>query len=115
MPVRLRLRVRARCSGREAVVKALVSTSFTSDSPDTAIPAALAQSLGLWPLREGEAVVVSLETGGGTVESYVVPQAVVVQVVTEDRVSKEVTANVLVNPYIEEVLVSDYLAEELHI
>jgi len=58
---------------------------------------------------------VSLETGGGIVESYVVPQAVVVQVVTEDRVSKEVTANVLVNPYIEEVLVSDYLAEELQI
>jgi len=97
------------------VVKALVSTGFTSGSPDTAVPAALAQSLGLWPLREGEAVVVSPETGGGTVESYVVPQAVVVQVVTEDRVSKEVIANVLVNPYIEEVLVSDYLAEELHI
>jgi len=52
----LRLRVRARCSGREAVVKALVNTGFTSDSPDIAMPAALAQSLGLWPLREGEAV-----------------------------------------------------------
>ena len=58
---------------------------------------------------------VSLETGGGTVESYVVLQAVVVQVVTEDRVSKEVTANALINPHIDEVLVSDYLAEELQV
>ena len=41
----LRLRVRARCSGREAVVKALVSIGFTSGSPDTAVPTALAQNL----------------------------------------------------------------------
>ena len=61
MPVRLRLGIRARHSGREAVVKALVNTGFMSDSPDIAIPTALAQNLSLWPLREGEAVVVFLE------------------------------------------------------
>jgi len=33
LPVRLRLRIRARYSGREAVVKALVNTGFTSDAP----------------------------------------------------------------------------------
>jgi hypothetical protein len=88
---------------------------FTSDTPDLALPTALAERLGLWPRPGGGAVVVTLETGGGPVEAYVVPQAVLVRVVTRDRVSREVLANALVNPYIGEVLVSDSLTEELGI
>jgi len=114
LPVRVRLRVRTRHGGKEAIVKALISTGFLADSPDMAMPIPLAQSLGLWPMPS-EVLKVSIETGGGVVEAYTVPQAITVQLVTEDRVSREVVANVLVNPYIDEVLVSDYLAEELQV
>jgi len=96
------------------VVKALISTGFVTDSPDVAMPVPLAQSLSLWPMPS-EVLKVSIETDGGVVEAYIVPQVVTVQIVTEDRVSREVVANVLVNPYIDEVLVSDYLAEELQV
>jgi len=114
-PLRVKLRIRARHSGKEVTVKALVNTGFTSDSPEIAIPASLAQDLRLWPKPGEEAVMVSLETGGGVVEGYIIPQAAIVQVVTEDQMSREVVANTLINPYIEDVLISDYLAEELQI
>jgi len=58
---------------------------------------------------------VSLETNEGIVGGYIIPQAAVVQVITKNRVSREVVANILINPYIEDVLISDYLAEELQI
>jgi hypothetical protein len=111
----VRVSLRARYSDREVTAKALVNTGFTSDTPDLALPTALAERLGLWPRPGGGAVVVTLETGGGPIEAYVVPQAVLVRVVTRDRVSREVLANALINPYIGEVLVSDSLTEELGI
>lgn len=114
MPVRVRVLVRSRSSGRELACPALVNTGFTSDTPDLAVPLGLAERLGFWPLR-GEALSVSLETGGGVAEGYLVPRVVTVKVVAEDRCSREVVANLLVNPFIDEVLISDYLTEELGI
>jgi len=115
LPVRVKLLVKVRGSDREAVVKGLVNTGFTSEFPDIMIPVFLAERLGLWPRPHGEVMIATLETGGGTVEGYVIPQAVVVKVITEDRESREVVANVIVNPYVDEVFISDYLAEELGI
>lgn len=114
MPVRVRLEIRSRDGSRRVLETALINTGFTSNSPDLALPVAIAERLGLWPAPH-EAISVSVETGGGVVESYIVPQAVVVRVVTEDRVGREVVANALVNPFIDEILVSDFLAEELGI
>jgi hypothetical protein len=44
-----------------------------------------------------------------------IPQALVVKVITSDRESREVVANALINPYTDSVLISDYLTEELGI
>ncbi|NAZ12907.1 MAG: hypothetical protein GU359_01985 [Desulfurococcales archaeon] len=79
------------------------------------MPTFVAEQLGFWPTPLREIIKISLETGGGVVQSFVIPQAVLVKILTNDRVSREVTANVIVNPYIDEVLISDYLAEELGI
>ena len=111
--MRVRLELRAR-SGARITTLALVNTGFMSDTPDLAVPPSVAERLGLWP-RPSSALSVTLETGGGVVEGYIVPQAVAVRVVVEDRASREVIANVLVNPFIDEVLISDALAEELGI
>lgn len=114
MPLRVRIEIRSRHGSSKLEAIALVNTGFTSETPDLAIPVAIAEKLGLWP-PPGEALSITLETGGGVVESYVVPQAVVVKIVTEDRCSREIVANTIVNPYLEEVLISDCLAEELGI
>ena len=114
MPVRVRVVIKSRLSNVTLTTLALINTGFVSETPDLAIPLTIAEKLKLWP-RPINALSASLETGGGVVESYIIPQAVSIQVVTNDRVSKEVLANVIVNPFINEVLISDYLAEELGI
>lgn len=115
MPVRVKLSLRAINTSRETVVKGYINTGFISDAPDIALPVSIAERLDLWPIPSREAVAVSIETGGGVTEGYVIPQVILVKVITSDRVSREVTANAVVNPHIDEVLVSDYLAEELGI
>ncbi len=114
MPIRVKLEIRSRHNNVTLIVMALVSTGFISETLDLAIPVSIAEKLNLWP-KPSSALSISLETGGGTVESYIIPQAAVVKVITEDRVSREVTVNIIVNPFIDEVLISDALAEELGI
>jgi predicted aspartyl protease len=115
LPLRVKLLIKAKHSGRDATVKALVNTGFTTETPDIAIPVSTAEQLNLWPIPSQETIKVSLETGGGTVEGYIVPQSLIVRVVTGDRMVGEAIANALINPYIGEVLISDSLAEELGI
>lgn len=112
MPVRVKLEIKFRQNNVTITTLALVSTGFTSETSDLAVPVSIAEKFGLWPRPSG-AISVSLEIGGCEVESYIVPQAAVVKVVTQDRVSKEVTVNIVVNPFVNEILISDALAEEL--
>ena len=52
MSVKLRLEIRSRINNRAITAKVLVSTGFTSESLDLAIPLQLAKELGLWlPLQ----------------------------------------------------------------
>ena len=114
MPVRVKLEIKSRLNNVTLTIPALVNTGFVSDTLDLAIPISIAEKLGLWP-RSPNALSVSLETGGGIVESYIAPQAAIVKVITGDRVSRSVVVNIIVNPFINEVLISDALAEELGI
>lgn len=69
----VRVRVRLRSGDREVVTSAVINTGFETDTPDIAIPTPLARLLGLWPPRDGE--LVSLETGGGDTEAYLLGSA----------------------------------------
>jgi hypothetical protein len=85
-----------------------------SEEPDILMPSNVAKTLGLWPQPDGSLSII-FTTAGGEVEGYEVPQSVFVRVLAEDRASKEVLANALINPLTEDVLISDALAEELGI
>jgi hypothetical protein len=114
MPVRLRIEVRRRDLNEGVMLTALVNTGFTSEEPDILMPSNVAKTLGLWPQPDGSLSII-FTTAGGEVEGYEVPRSVFVRVLAEDRASKEVLANVLINPLTEDVLISDALAEELGI
>ncbi|MGY0287295.1 MAG: hypothetical protein ACUX7D_00810 [Candidatus Methanodesulfokora washburnensis] len=114
MPVRLRIEVRRRDLNEGVMLTALVNTGFTSEEPDILMPSNVAKTLGLWPQPDGSLSII-FTTAGGEVEGYEVPQSVFVRVLAEDRASKEVLANALINPLTEDVLISDALAEELGI
>jgi len=49
VPVRVRLEIRSRDGSRRVLETALINTGFTSNSPDLALPIAIAERLGLWP------------------------------------------------------------------
>ena len=56
-----------------------------------------------------------LDTAGGEVLSYYIPNAVELTVVEKDRSSKTIVCNVLVSLHEKEVLLSDAVIEELEI
>jgi len=114
VPVRVRLRVRCRLSGREIETVALVNSGFTTERPQLLIPRRLAAELDLWP-PPPDAVLVELSTAGGPVRNYLVYNALEVSIVEPDRVSRTVIADAMISSIEEEVLINDVLGEELGI
>ena len=72
------------------------------------MPVEVAKRLGLWPPRRAK--LVSADTGGGEVDMVYLEAAVEIYLDGRRRI-----ANALINPFIDEVLISDYLASELGI
>ena len=116
MPVRVRVRLRSLRNGSVVIVSALLNTGFTSDELDIHVPRGLAEKLGLWP-PPGNASLEVLDTAGGEVLSYFIPDAVELVVVDENdvEVSRRITCNVIVSLHEREVLLSDAVIEELGI
>lgn len=90
----IRVRVRLLVEGREVEAVALVNSGFESRDPDICVPLGLAKVLGLWPPASFESE--EAMTAGGEVKS-------------------RSPCSVVVNPYVDEVLLSDYLIDELGI
>ena len=110
----MRVRVRLRAGGKEVVTTALVNTGFETERPQVLIPLNLARALSLWPPLEN-AYLVEFGTAGGPVREYVVPNAVRIAVVTNDRETSEVTCDAVISHIEEEVIINDKLSEELGI
>ncbi len=108
------MRIRLRSGSNEVESSALLNSGFETDSPDVAVPVRVARALGLWPpSRMGE--LITLDTGGGEAEAYLFEGAAELELVLEDRRIKPILVNVIVNPSIGEILLSDYVASELGI
>ncbi len=112
MPTRVKVVLRK--GDKEIATSALLNTGFTSDQLDVLLPKKLAEVIGLWPPPEGSRIE-SLDTAGGEVMAYTIPNALRLTVDAGDRRSKEVTCNVVVSLHEKEVLLSDAVIEELGI
>jgi hypothetical protein len=109
----IRVRVKLLVEGREVETAALVNSGFESPEPDICIPLGLAKRLGLWPparFESEEAV-----TAGGEVPVFRLPVEAEVQLVAGGEVKSRSPCSIVVNPYVDEVLLSDYLIDELGI
>jgi len=111
--VALRVKLRVRAS-RVIETTALVNTGFEVERPQLLIPLRLAKELGLWP-PPPSAELIELGTAGGPVRNYMVPNALEVWVITEDREVGPVTCDALISNIETEVLINDKLAGELKI
>ncbi|HEW94014.1 MAG TPA: hypothetical protein ENF47_04865 [Thermoprotei archaeon] len=112
MPVRLRVRLEANDKKIDNV--ALLNTGFTTDTLDIHIPYLTAKDLGLWP-PPSNAVLEALDTAGGEVLSYFIPNSVRLTVIEPDRSSKTIICNAIVSMHEREILLSDAVIEELEI
>ena len=114
LPVRVRVKLESLRNNSSLVVSALLNTGFTSDELDIHLPRDVAEKLGLWP-PPSDASLEVLDTAGGEVLSYLIPRAVKLTVIEEDRVSKSIVCNALISLHEREVLLSDAVIEELEI
>ena len=103
-----RVKVKLRRDGRVVETSALVNSGFETYAPDIVIPVEVAKRLNLWPPREISLAV--LDTGGGEVSTPYYESAVELELVLPDREPKKELVNVMVNPHVHEVLLSDYVA-----
>ena len=103
------VRIRVRIVGSSAVdTAALLNSGFESDSPDVALPPALARRVVQWP--PPAARYVAADTGGGEAEFLYLESAAWLE-----AGGRRVLVNLLVNPYIDEAIISDYVMGELGI
>jgi len=108
------LRVRLKTSKRSVEGIALLNTGFTTDTLDIHIPYLTARDLELWP-PPPNAVLETLDTAGGEILSYFIPNSVKLTVIEPDRTSKTITCNVIISTHEKEILLSDAVIEELEI
>ncbi|RLF23444.1 MAG: hypothetical protein DRN15_06380 [Thermoprotei archaeon] len=110
--MRVRVKVRIIASGSQVTTSALVNSGFESEEPDICIPMEVARLLRLWPRREVESV--GTFTAGGEVAVHILGSGRL-QLLVDSEVKSEIVCNLMMNPYVDEVLLSDYVIDELGI
>lgn len=110
----MRVRVKLESSYKSIENIALLNTGFTTETLDIHIPRKVAEELKLWP-PPSNAILETLDTPGGEVLSYFIPNAVKLTVVEQDRKSKSIICNVIISTYEKDILLSDAVIEELEI
>lgn len=113
MVVRVRLRVFNRESGRGLVLTVLANGGAESDVPVIALNTDDASRLGLWPTSDYELVEVSLAARSSY--GYVVPKPVLLELMDDNEVLSRVDAVPVVDPDLEEPLITDITIDELGI
>ena len=108
-----RVKVKLKHGNKVIETSALVNSGFETDAPDIVIPVELAKRLNLWPPQDFSLTI--LDTGGGEVSTPYYESAVELELMLNDRESKRIIVNVVVNPYVHEVLLSDYVSSMLGI
>ena len=107
--VKLRLCIKEKC----VLLNALVNSGYEAVEPELAIPLNIAKDLGLWPPEE--MIIEEAVTAGGSIPVYVVNEKARVELIDEDEVLGTSECVLVINPYIEEPLISDQLIDSLGI
>lgn len=119
MPVRVPLRIGALKGGTppfpELLTSGLVNTGFEATRAECSLPAEAARRLGLWPDLPLDTVPMQVDTYGGGVLVFAIPDALMVSVEVSDRTTPRVTAWAVITTTDDEVVMSDALAESLGI
>jgi len=112
--VRVKLRVKARGSGKSEELVVLVNGSAESPRPCLVVDPSIAEKLGLWPLREAE--IYYVEEASTTSSALLLRDAVVLELVGEGgEVLSSIVADLAVQEGLTEPLITDVTIDELGI
>lgn len=118
MAIRVRLRLESlKGSSPSTVVEAtaLVNSGYETDSEECSLPSSAAQALGLWPTLPVDSTEYKVRgyTGEGNV--HLVSECLRVSVLVEDRQGPVAVTSVIISPFDDEILISDFLGGSLGI
>jgi len=108
-----RVKVKVRVKDRVVETRALVNSGFEADAPDIAIPTNIARQLNLWHPRTN--ITAILDTGGGEVVNPYYENCGILELILDDRENIRIKVNIIVNPHIDEIALSDYVSSLLGI
>jgi len=108
-----RVKIKIRRENKIIETIALLNSGFESDALDIAVPIDIAKKLGLWPPHSTTTAI--LDTGGGETVNPYYEFCAELELILEDKESKKIKVNIIVNSYIDEVAISDCVASELGI
>ncbi|MGC8543290.1 MAG: hypothetical protein ACP5GZ_11825 [Vulcanisaeta sp.] len=115
MAIRLRIKLSS-IMGRTMVTKALVTAGYETQEPEILIPRGIAEDLNLLPKLPSGSEVRNYVLADGTVTRLIlIPNAVQVWVLENDREVGGIMAHVAVSERADEVLLSDKLVSKLGI
>ncbi len=115
MAIRLRVRLSS-IMGKTTVTKALVTAGYETQEPEILIPRYIAEDLDLLPKLPSGSEVRDYELADGTVTRLIlIPNAVRVWIIENDREVGGVVANVTISERANETLLSDKLVSKLGI
>ena len=115
MAIRLRIKLLS-SMGRITITKALVTTGYETQEPEILIPRGIAEDLDLLPRLPSGSEVRNYVLADGTVTRLIlIPNAVQVWIIEDDREVGGVTAHVTVSERADEALLSDKLVSRLGI
>lgn len=114
MPVRVKLRIKSKTE-ETVEVPALVNTGYSTEEAEVLIPQSIAETLNLRPENYEGSRVEDYSTISGRARLTIIPEAVRVSVVAEDRMVGPVPAHATISIVEAEVLIGDRLADELKI
>ncbi|MGC9152595.1 MAG: hypothetical protein ACP5GY_02535 [Vulcanisaeta sp.] len=115
MAIRLRIKLSS-IMGKTTIIKALVTAGYETQEPEILLPRTVAEDLDLMPkLPSGSEVRDYVLADGTTTRLILIPNAVQVWVLENDREVGGVTAHVAVSDKADEALLSDKLISRLGI
>jgi hypothetical protein len=111
--VGVRVEIELAVGDRKVLKRALVNSGFESSTPDVGLPAEVARELALWPPEDFG--LEEVQTAGGRVYVYTVPKPARVKLLLGTSDDPETSCNLVIDPHLDEVILSDYLTDELGI
>jgi len=112
----IRLKLRLSRGERYVDVIALINSGYETSEPEILLPSHIAMELGLLPtLPPGSLYKEYILADGSTTRLIVIPKALKISVVEEDRVLGDVESNAVISEKADEPLISDKLAGKLGI